>query len=105
MRVPCSFIWIASWPAAGAPERPLQFSSATWMVSSRSTISLDILKGIECSALIVDRSEEHTSELQSRPHLVCRLLLEKKKNRPQLAVAPRRAGDGEHGDDLGIERI
>src|SRR5436305_9387173 len=27
----------------------------------------------------VIRSEEHTSELQSRPHLVCRLLLEKKK--------------------------
>src|SRR6266498_4677592 len=26
------------------------------------------------------RSEEHTSELQSRPHLVCRLLLEKKKD-------------------------
>src|SRR3989442_12034525 len=29
---------------------------------------------------INQRSEEHTSELQSRPHLVCRLLLEKKKN-------------------------
>src|SRR5690554_7304283 len=31
--------------------------------------------------LVADRgrSEEHTSELQSRPHLVCRLLLEKKK--------------------------
>src|SRR2546422_6150073 len=29
---------------------------------------------------VVDRSEEHTSELQSRLHLVCRLLLEKKKN-------------------------
>src|SRR5436305_10670899 len=28
---------------------------------------------------VVKRSEEHTSELQSRPHLVCRLLLEKKK--------------------------
>src|SRR3989442_7959084 len=28
---------------------------------------------------IFNRSEEHTSELQSRPHLVCRLLLEKKK--------------------------
>src|SRR5436305_9194139 len=27
------------------------------------------------------RSEEHTSELQSRPHLVCRLLLEKKKTK------------------------
>src|SRR5690554_4123073 len=30
---------------------------------------------------IVERSEEHTSELQSRPHLVCRLLLEKKKKK------------------------
>src|SRR3989442_5779934 len=29
--------------------------------------------------LIEQRSEEHTSELQSRPHLVCRLLLEKKQ--------------------------
>ena len=28
------------------------------------------------------RSEEHTSELQSRLHLVCRLLLEKKKQHP-----------------------
>src|SRR5690554_7198563 len=28
---------------------------------------------------LIPRSEEHTSELQSRPHLVCRLLLEKKK--------------------------
>src|SRR5690554_7462828 len=32
-------------------------------------------------AYYVARSEEHTSELQSRPHLVCRLLLEKKKKR------------------------
>src|SRR2546422_1828258 len=31
--------------------------------------------------VIKNRSEEHTSELQSRLHLVCRLLLEKKKNR------------------------
>src|SRR3712207_7348070 len=31
-------------------------------------------------ASFVDRSEEHTSELQSRQYLVCRLLLEKKKN-------------------------
>src|SRR5687768_17982859 len=30
------------------------------------------------------RSEEHTSELQSRLHLVCRLLLEKKKQKTQL---------------------
>src|SRR5690554_7274224 len=30
------------------------------------------------------RSEEHTSELQSRPHLVCRLLLEKKKKKQNI---------------------
>src|SRR2546422_4396374 len=30
-----------------------------------------------------DRSEEHTSELQSRLHLVCRILLEKKKKEPE----------------------
>src|SRR3712207_8701970 len=35
------------------------------------------------------RSEEHTSELQSRQYLVCRLLLEKKKNRtPTYATQP-----------------
>src|SRR3712207_7195018 len=33
----------------------------------------------------VGRSEEHTSELQSRQYLVCRLLLEKKKTRNQTA--------------------
>src|SRR5690554_5062963 len=35
--------------------------------------------GQEGRSLPDHRSEEHTSELQSRPHLVCRLLLEKKK--------------------------
>src|SRR3989442_1406568 len=32
------------------------------------------------------RSEEHTSELQSRPHLVCRLLLEKKKKQIDMSM-------------------
>src|SRR2546429_7156184 len=35
-----------------------------------------------------DRSEEHTSELQSRLHLVCRLLLEKKKARTVCVLIP-----------------
>src|SRR3989442_4129160 len=35
------------------------------------------------------RSEEHTSELQSRPHLVCRLLLEKKKNNLYTTIIAR----------------
>src|SRR5439155_12258143 len=34
----------------------------------------------DCLRASTSRSEEHTSELQSRGHLVCRLLLEKKKN-------------------------
>src|SRR3712207_7353806 len=33
-----------------------------------------------CAHVLLLRSEEHTSELQSRQYLVCRLLLEKKKN-------------------------
>src|SRR5205823_10408009 len=43
------------------------------------------------------RSEEHTSELQSLAYLVCRLLLEKKKNKLELVRAgpPRH----EHADD------
>src|SRR5687768_17901860 len=35
----------------------------------------------------IERSEEHTSELQSRLHLVCRLLLEKKKKLVHLVAA------------------
>src|SRR2546429_745480 len=37
----------------------------------------------------LQRSEEHTSELQSRLHLVCRLLLEKKKQYTDVTSAPR----------------
>src|SRR3989442_6268305 len=35
----------------------------------------------------IERSEEHTSELQSRPHLVCRLLLEKKQRHSTTSLA------------------
>src|SRR3989442_6255477 len=41
------------------------------------------------------RSEEHTSELQSRPHLVCRLLLEKKKFLVRPAARRPRRVDAE----------
>src|SRR3712207_8868017 len=36
---------------------------------------------VQRSSMELDRSEEHTSELQSRQYLVCRLLLEKKKKK------------------------
>src|SRR5439155_16063097 len=41
----------------------------------------DLLRQIETLLISHERSEEHTSELQSRGHLVCRLLLEKKKKK------------------------
>src|SRR3712207_7911301 len=41
---------------------------------------------VRVTSLQDDRSEEHTSELQSRQYLVCRLLLEKKKN--QNSIVP-----------------
>src|SRR2546429_7360245 len=40
------------------------------------------------------RSEEHTSELQSRLHLVCRLLLEKKKHAPTASPPSARTHTG-----------
>src|SRR5690625_6175195 len=45
------------------------------VIGSDTSIALDI--PIKATPMV--RSEEHTSELQSRGHLVCRLLLEKKK--------------------------
>src|SRR6266436_1100581 len=42
------------------------------------------------------RSEEHTSELQSRLHLVCRLLLEKKKSRARRGLLPFAAPGKDH---------
>src|SRR5690625_7073177 len=57
--------------------------TARWSESHKAGLSSDW--GLQLdpmkpeSLVIADRSEEHTSELQSRGHLVCRLLLEKKK--------------------------
>src|SRR5436309_10379312 len=42
--------------------------------------------------VVLGRSEEHTSELQSRENLVCRLLLEKKKKTARSAGISRRTG-------------
>src|SRR3712207_8781778 len=47
------------------------------LVAEEELVEEHLLDGVE---LREPRSEEHTSELQSRQYLVCRLLLEKKKN-------------------------
>src|SRR2546429_5361742 len=49
-----------------------------WLLFGNELPPLHRLK--EALLVLINRSEEHTSELQSRLHLVCRLLLEKKKN-------------------------
>src|SRR5690625_4847810 len=53
--------------------------AGVWSVTSWTELRRDALAADRQA--FIDRSEEHTSELQSRGHLVCRLLLEKKKKR------------------------
>src|SRR5207302_6930611 len=55
------------------------FRSGCWLHLRRSACGRVIPRSRRPSA--VSRSEEHTSELQSRENLVCRLLLEKKKKK------------------------
>src|SRR2546422_5522408 len=65
-------------PRAGVPQ------SVSGPVRARRAVPAGRARGAvvpaEPARVARDRSEEHTSELQSRLHLVCRLLLEKKKN-------------------------
>src|SRR5690554_900554 len=64
-------------PYAGQLARELGVADRT------SFRVLDLLENAGAAQPADVRSEEHTSELQSRPHLVCRLLLEKKKKKKQ----------------------
>src|SRR5690554_7204778 len=68
------------WNFIGADVDPKSIASSENIIKENPS-----LKGkIECR--LQTRSEEHTSELQSRPHLVCRLLLEKKKKKKKHKI-------------------
>src|SRR2546428_13263874 len=54
-------------------------SLTTWSFTLTAVAAPNLVRGAVLSNKVNDRSEEHTSELQSRSDLVCRLLLEKKK--------------------------
>src|SRR2546422_6507124 len=56
-------------------------SSSVGCAGFVTLISAANAPALNSSSVGTKRSEEHTSELQSRLHLVCRLLLEKKKNK------------------------
>src|SRR5258708_29549416 len=66
------------------PSRRSRAACRVWRLTSASRVRSTILRtwaSLPGGALgDAQRSEEHTSELQSPDHLVCRLLLEKKKN-------------------------
>src|SRR5437899_8605262 len=77
-------------PEPLAPTMTKNSPSATW---SSKPFSADTLPSLTVNCLVRPRmeimglrSEEHTSELQSLRHLVCRLLLEKKKTVIQSTV-------------------
>src|SRR5690554_7676573 len=68
------------------PPRSTLFPYTTLFRSARSRRRCSSRTSRRCprgtsGGTSASRSEEHTSELQSRPHLVCRLLLEKKKKK------------------------
>src|SRR5205809_4110508 len=62
---------------AGAHLTSIEFSAANAAIARRIWEHAGVADRV--TVVVGDRSEEHTSELQSRLHLVCRLLLEKKK--------------------------
>src|SRR5258706_7940426 len=63
---------------------PIWFSTAGRVRSQSSTRFLPMVAKVLPLLNVNGRSEEHTSELQSLTNLVCRLLLEKKKNTDKL---------------------
>src|SRR3712207_7760664 len=73
-------------PIGRPPTRPkvLPWSARTALAARTWVSNLPSTAGSETSP---QRSEEHTSELQSRQYLVCRLLLEKKKKQTQPAYS------------------
>src|SRR5260370_5206066 len=64
-----------AFPPAPAPRKPPRVKKKSSVCKPPSSTSF--LREVACA----ERSEEHTSELQSHLNLVCRLLLEKKKKR------------------------
>src|SRR5215510_13990886 len=68
-----------------APPTPQRTPTGSWLSSTALPCASLVLRPSACHLDVAPtttaRSEEHTSELQSRGHLVCRLLLEKKKKK------------------------
>src|SRR5258708_24178687 len=82
-----SWIWPCGTPSRKLPEFHSTGFSLTATAAARSNQESSSTPPA-ATTILARRSEEHTSELQSPDHLVCRLLLEKKKHsNMQLRVA------------------
>src|SRR5690606_41083588 len=64
-----------------AAKLPVRFGEVVGASSRSLMLWIRLLSRSSRFSLLLNRSEEHTSELQSRENLVCRLLLEKKKKK------------------------
>src|SRR5207253_5199022 len=74
---------------AGNKNEALPLIAASLLTDEPVTLhNLPRIRDVRNMLEIASRSEEHTSELQSRGHLVCRLLLEKKKEQPRRPASP-----------------
>src|SRR2546429_3646348 len=78
-------------PVACVPRLIVQYSRITVVSPTSTQVSSPLYFRSWGSLPSTLRSEEHTSELQSRLHLVCRLLLEKKKDTSTLRGAGSRS--------------
>src|SRR3712207_7758125 len=65
-------------------ERRLREALRDRSTSTTPPVPVDSRLSDMAALWLADRSEEHTSELQSRQYLVCRLLLEKKKHKKRM---------------------
>src|SRR2546430_17158523 len=75
---PYTTLFRSSWN--GSAGIPLQWGNLTSSPGGGQQAAMDAGDPPPYGANRLNRSEEHTSELQSQSNLVCRLLLEKKKN-------------------------
>src|SRR2546425_9631970 len=88
------------------PEMSAAFFEELWIPAPDHHLGVGSGSHAAQTAAVMQRSEEHTSELQSLAYLVCRLLLEKKKTPTAMPLnwAITCRGQKQHGGLLGSRR-
>src|SRR3989440_9634428 len=104
--MPCSRTpkWMLRAPQLPAATSP-PFLNTTLVEVARSADPPMTSGNLAASALSTLRSEEHTSELQSRSDIVCRLLLEKKNKDTQRHSSKKFNGTTNFSSDVGAVRL